>query len=72
MSDVLKILAAQLNPVVGDIDGNAALARDTLKTGADEGADLVVFAEMFILGYPPEDLVLKPSAVELCMKRALP
>ncbi|MAN73792.1 MAG: NAD+ synthase [Henriciella sp.] len=68
MSDVLKILAAQLNPVVGDIDGNAALARDTLKTGADEGADLVVFAEMFILGYPPEDLVLKPSAVELCMK----
>ena len=68
MSDVLKILAAQLNPVVGDIDGNAALARDTLKTGAGEGADLVVFAEMFILGYPPEDLVLKPSAVELCMK----
>lgn len=68
MSDVLKILAAQLNPVVGDIDGNAALARDTLKTGAGEGADLVVFAEMFVLGYPPEDLVLKPSAVELCMK----
>lgn len=67
MADTLKILAAQLNPIVGDIDGNLDLARATLKEGAGKGADLVVFSEMFILGYPPEDLVLKPSAVEDCM-----
>ncbi|MGB3625749.1 MAG: NAD+ synthase, partial [Henriciella sp.] len=67
MSETLKILVAQLNPIVGDIDGNLELARETLKDGADKGADLVVFAEMFLLGYPPEDLVLKPSAVEDCM-----
>jgi len=67
MTDTLKILAAQLNPIVGDINGNLELARRTLQEGADKAADLVVFAEMFILGYPPEDLVLKPSAVEDCM-----
>ena len=64
MSETLKILVAQLNPIVGDIDGNLEMARQTLKEGAGKGADLVVFAEMFMLGYPPEDLVLKPSAVE--------
>lgn len=68
MTDVLKILAVQFNPVVGDINGNAKLAREALEAGARDGADLVVFSEMFILGYPPEDLVLKPSAVELSMK----
>ncbi|WP_300378704.1 NAD+ synthase [Henriciella sp.] len=67
MTDKLTILAAQLNPIVGDIDGNLELACQTLKDAAGEGADLVVFSEMFILGYPPEDLVLKPSAVEDCM-----
>ncbi|MEQ9316320.1 MAG: nitrilase-related carbon-nitrogen hydrolase, partial [Henriciella sp.] len=67
MSETLKILVAQLNPIVGDIDGNLEMARRTLKEGANKGADLVVFAEMFLLGYPPEDLVLKPSAVEDCM-----
>ena len=67
MTDTLKILAAQLNPIVGDIDGNLEMARETLREGAERGADLVVFSEMFILGYPPEDLVLKPSAVEDCM-----
>ncbi len=68
MTDRLNILVAQLNPVVGDINGNAKLARDVLEQAAREKADLVVFSEMFILGYPPEDLVLKPSAVELSMK----
>ena len=67
MTNTLKILATQLNPIVGDINGNLELARQTLKQGAEMGADLVVFSEMFILGYPPEDLVLKPSAVEDCM-----
>ncbi len=67
MADVLKILAAQLNPIVGDIDGNLELARAVLKEGTEKGADIVVFSEMFLLGYPPEDLVLKPSAVKDCM-----
>ena len=67
MTNTLKILAAQLNPIVGDINGNLEQARRTLKEGAEQGADLVVFPEMFLLGYPPEDLVLKPSAVEDCM-----
>ena len=67
MANTLKILAAQLNPIVGDIDGNLELARQAMRDGAKQGADLVVFSEMFLMGYPPEDLVLKPSAVEDCM-----
>lgn len=64
---MLNILAAQLNPVVGDIEGNLALAREALSQGQSKSADLVVLSELFILGYPAEDLVLKPSAVELSM-----
>ncbi len=67
MTQTLKILAAQLNPVVGDIAGNLALAQTALSEGRAEGADLVVLSELFILGYPAEDLVLKPSAVEQSM-----
>lgn len=67
MSKNLKILAAQLNPVVGDIQGNLALARGAADEAKARGADLVVLSEHFILGYPAEDLVLKPAAVELSM-----
>ena len=67
MSKNLKILAAQLNPVVGDIKGNLALAREAHAEAKARGADLVVFSEHFMLGYPAEDLVLKPAAVELSM-----
>lgn len=67
MTKTLNILAAQLNPVVGDINGNLALAQQALSEGRTKGADLVVLSELFILGYPAEDLVLKPSAVELSM-----
>lgn len=66
MSRSITLLAAQLNPVVGDIPGNLALARASLARARTQGADLLVLPEMFILGYPPEDLVLKPSAVENC------
>jgi len=68
MSDTLKILVAQLNPVVGDVQGNLGLAQAALAEGKAAGADLVVLSEFFLLGYPAEDLVLKPSAVEHCMK----
>ena len=68
MTKTLKLFAAQLNPIVGDIKGNLGLAREALAEAKADGADLVVLPELFILGYPAEDLVLKPSAVDLCMQ----
>jgi len=55
----LAIAIAQLNPIVGDTEGNLALAREARGQAQELGADLVVFSELFISGYPPEDLVLK-------------
>ena len=68
MSNNLRILAAQLNPVVGDIKGNLALARAAYGEAREKGAHLLVLSEHFLLGYPAEDLVLKPSAVEQSME----
>ena len=65
-SDKLAIAAAQLNPTVGDIAGNAEKVRRARVTAAAQGADLVVFPELFIAGYPPEDLVLKPAFQAAC------
>ncbi len=65
-SDRLAIAVAQLNPVVGDIAGNADKARRAREQAAAAGADLVVFSELFIAGYPPEDLVLKPAFQAAC------
>ena len=59
MTDRLRIALAQLNPVMGDIAGNLARARAARAEAA--GADLILFSELFITGYPPEDLVLKPA-----------
>src|SRR6202521_2718125 len=63
-SDRLNIAIAQLNPTVGDVAGNAEKARRARAQAA--GADLVVFPELFIAGYPPEDLVLKPAFQAAC------
>jgi NAD+ synthase len=57
----LKIALAQMNPTVGDIPGNLAKARAARAEAASQGADLVLFSELFLVGYPPEDLVLKPA-----------
>ncbi len=57
----LRIALAQLNAVVGDIDGNVARAKDAWRQARDAGADLIVFPELYVNGYPPEDLVLKPA-----------
>ena len=61
ITNALKIALAQLNPVVGDLAGNAAKVRKARAEAAANGADLVVFPELFITGYPPEDLVRKPA-----------
>ncbi|MGF9691514.1 NAD+ synthase [Rhizobium sp. 0TCS1.26] len=67
-AQTLRIALAQLNPVVGDVAGNLALAREARRDAAREGADLVVFTELFLSGYPPEDLVLKPAFLDACWK----
>jgi len=59
----LTVALAQLNPVVGDVQGNLALVRDARDRAAKQGADLVVFSELLLVGYPPEDLVLRPALV---------
>src|SRR5579859_3995054 len=61
-----KITLAQLNPTVGDVAGNAAKARAARARARADGSDLVVFSELFIAGYPPEDLVLKPAFQSAC------
>ncbi|MFZ5931829.1 MAG: NAD+ synthase [Pseudomonadota bacterium] len=61
MTDHLKIALVQANPTVGDVAGNAALIRAARAQAAAAGADLVLFSELFLIGYPPEDLVLKPA-----------
>ena len=62
MTDELVILMAQANPTVGDVAGNLALARRLRASASD--ADLLVLPELFLVGYPPEDLVLKPAVCE--------
>ena len=61
-----KITLAQLNPTVGDVAGNAAKARAAREKARADGADLVVLPELFMTGYPPEDLVLKPALQSAC------
>jgi NAD+ synthase len=63
-ADKLAIAVAQLNSTVGDIAGNVAKVKRAC--AASPGADLVVFPELFIAGYPPEDLVLKPAFQAAC------
>src|SRR4051812_20069898 len=59
----LRVALAQVNPTVGDIDGNARIVLDWTRRAADAGAHLALFPEMMLTGYPPEDLVLRRSFV---------
>jgi NAD+ synthase (glutamine-hydrolysing) len=60
----MRVALAQLNPTVGDVAGNAELIRDAIEQARQAGAQLVVFPEMTVMGYPPKDLLLKPVAIE--------
>jgi NAD+ synthase len=68
LTDKIRIAVAQLDSVVGDISGNLDRARKARAEAARAGADLVVFSELFIAGYPPEDLVLKPAFQDACRR----
>ncbi|MGB1547446.1 MAG: NAD+ synthase [Alphaproteobacteria bacterium] len=72
MTDHLTIALAQLNPTVGDLAGNLVKLHAACREAAREGVDLVVASELVVTGYPPEDLVLKPSfqdAVEASVRK---
>jgi NAD+ synthase (glutamine-hydrolysing) len=63
-TDLLRVALAQVNPTVGDIRGNARMIADNIVRARDGGAALVVFPELTLSGYPPEDLVLKTSFLD--------
>jgi NAD+ synthase (glutamine-hydrolysing) len=63
-TDLLRVALAQLNPTVGDIRGNARKVSEGIARARDEGASLVVFPELALTGYPPEDLLLKTSFLD--------
>ncbi len=62
----LRVAVAQLNPIVGDLAGNLALARKALAEASEAGANLLVLSELFVSGYPPEDLIMKRSFLDAC------
>jgi NAD+ synthase (glutamine-hydrolysing) len=65
----LRVALAQINPTVGDLEGNARLVIDWIGRARDQGADIVCFPELVITGYPPEDLVLKRAFVRDNLKQ---
>lgn len=71
MIDRLKIASAQLNPTVGALAANMEKARNAYKQAAQAGVQILVLPETFIIGYPAEDLLLKPSAIRACMDHAV-
>src|SRR6058998_69305 len=66
----MRIALAQINTVVGDLDGNAERIRSRLAEAKEEQTDLVVFPELAVTGYPPEDLLLRPSFVQAARQKA--
>lgn len=70
MTDRLRIALAQLNPTVGAIAQNLALAKQTLADAAGQGADILLFSELFLTGYFPDDLLFKPRFIADAMAAA--
>lgn len=65
----LRIGLAQLNPIVGDLDGNFARILTSFEQARALGVELLVFPEMVVTGYPPEDLLLKPRFIQRVLDR---
>lgn len=68
----MKIALAQINPIVGDLSGNGKKIIDYAHQGRSQGADLVIFPEMCVVGYPPQDLLENPlfiAAVQRSIQR---
>lgn len=59
----MKIALAQINPIVGDLKGNQKKIIEAISKSKKEGADIVLFSELSLIGYPPEDLLLLPSFI---------
>src|SRR5688572_3008515 len=59
----MRLALAQVNTVVGDLDGNRRRILDGIERARDERADLVLFPELAVTGYPPEDLLLRPGFI---------
>ena len=70
MTDRLRIALAQLNPKVGDLDGNLALARQALADAVAAKADILMLSELFLTGYFPDDLLFKPRFLSDAFKAA--
>ncbi|MEE4311351.1 MAG: NAD+ synthase [candidate division KSB1 bacterium] len=64
MNKKLRIALCQMNPVVGDLTGNTEKIIESIGQAGDNGADLVVFPELVVTGYPPEDLLLRPQFIK--------
>ena len=64
----MRVALAQINTTVGDIWGNVERMADALKLAVDSGADFVAYPELTIPGYPPEDLLMRPSFIEENMR----
>ena len=68
MADTFRLTLAQLNPSVGDVAGNTEAAKSAWQQGRAAGSDLVALPEMFIAGYNPQDLILKPAFIAACQQ----
>src|SRR5690348_13267100 len=66
----MRLALAQINTVVGDLDGNGAHILGRIEEAKQQGADLVLFPELAVTGYPPEDLLLRPSFVLAARRKA--
>ena len=66
---MLRLGLAQINPTVGDLEGNLARIRASIEQARSLGVELLAFPEMCVPGYPPEDLLLKPAFIQGCIER---
>ena len=71
MTNNLLIALAQINPTVGDVDGNIELIKKARKAASIAGADIVIAGELTVSGYPPEDLVLKPAFMDCIEEKVI-